>query len=79
MIYMVAYAFGSELWASWSENLGRWPVLQLSLFLVNVWEIPCALALNFSIIIDFRFLGGLSPAGGSMILGLIADMWDADD
>lgn len=35
MIFLVAYAFGSELWAPWSEELGRWPVLQLSLFLVN--------------------------------------------
>ncbi len=79
MIYLVAYAFGSELWAPWSEDLGRWPILQLSLFLVNVWEIPCALAPNFSTIIGFRFLGGLSSAGGSVTLGLIADMWDADD
>lgn len=79
MIYLVAYAFGSELWAPWSEDLGRWPVLQLSLFLVNVWEIPCAVAPNFSTIIGFRFLGGLSSAGGSVTLGLIADMWDADD
>ena len=79
MIYLVAYAFGSELWAPWSEDLGRWPVLQLSLFLVNVWEIPCALAPNFSTIIGFRFLGGLSSAGGSVTLGLIADMWYADD
>ena len=79
MIYLVAYAFGSELWAPWSEDLGRWPVLQLSLFLVNVWEIPCALAPNYSTIIGFRFLGGLSSAGGSVTLGLIADMWDADD
>ena len=79
MIYLVAYAFGSELWAPWSEDLGRWPVLQLSLFLVNIWEIPCALAPNYSTIIGFRFLGGLSSAGGSVTLGLIADMWDADD
>lgn len=79
MIYLVAYAFGSELWAPWSEDLGRWPVLQLSLFLVNIWEIPCALAPNFSTIIGFRFLGGLSSAGGSVTLGLIADMWKADD
>ena len=29
------YAFGCELWAPWSEELGRWPILQLSLCLVN--------------------------------------------
>lgn len=35
MVFLIAYAFGCELWAPWSEELGRWPVLQLSLFLVN--------------------------------------------
>jgi len=79
MIFLVAYAFGCELWAPWSEDLGRWPILQLSLFLVNVWQIPCALAPNFSPIIAFRFLGGLSSAGGSVTLGMVADLWEADD
>ena len=31
MIFLVAYAFGCELWAPWSEEIGRWPVLQASL------------------------------------------------
>lgn len=74
MIFLVAYAFGCELWAPWSEDLGRWPILQLSLLLVNIWQIPCALAPNFSTIIGFRFLGGLSSAGGSVTLGMVADM-----
>ncbi len=79
MIFLVAYAFGSELWAPWSEELGRWPVLQLSLFLVNIWQIPAGLAPNFGTIIVARFLGGISSAGGSVTLGMVADMWEADD
>ncbi|KAI9846800.1 MAG: hypothetical protein M1837_003649 [Sclerophora amabilis] len=79
MIFLVAYGFGSELWAPWSEDLGRWPILQLSLFLVNIWQIPCALAPNFGTIVVGRFLGGLSSAGGSVTLGMVADMWEADD
>ena len=75
MIFLVAYAFGCELWAPWSEEIGRWPVMQASLFLVNVWQIPCALAPNFNTIIAFRFLGGLSSAGGSVTLGMIADLY----
>lgn len=35
MIYLVAYSFGCELWAPWSEEFGRKPILQLSLTLVN--------------------------------------------
>lgn len=79
MVFLVAYAFGCELWAPWSEELGRWPVLQLSLFLVNIWQIPCALAPNFATIIIGRFLGGLSSAGGSVTLGMVADMWEPGD
>lgn len=79
MVFLVAYAFGSELWAPWSEELGRWPVLQLSLFFVNIWQIPAALAPNFGTIVVARFLGGISSAGGSVTLGMVADMWEADD
>ena len=78
-IFLITYAFGCELWAPWSEEFGRWPILQLSLFLVNIWQIPVALAPNFGTILGFRALGGLSTAGGSVTLGMIADMWEPDN
>ncbi|OLN81721.1 putative transporter C794.04c-like protein 3 [Colletotrichum chlorophyti] len=78
MIFLVLYAFGCELWAPWSEEFGRWPVLQLSLFLVNVWQLPVALAPNFATIMVGRALGGLSSAGGSVTLGMIADLFESD-
>ncbi|KAL4882258.1 major facilitator superfamily domain-containing protein [Aspergillus karnatakaensis] len=79
MIFLVAYAFGCELWAPWSEEFGRWPIMQLSLTFMNIWQLPCALAPNFATMIVGRFLGGLSLAGGSVTLGMTADMWEADD
>lgn len=79
MIFLVTYAFGCEIWAPWSEEYGRWPVMQLSLFLVNIWQIPNALAPNFGTIVVCRALGGLSSAGGSVTLGITADMWEPDD
>ncbi|KAL4862153.1 hypothetical protein BDV12DRAFT_179186 [Aspergillus spectabilis] len=79
MIFLVAYAFGCELWAPWSEEFGRWPIMQLSLTFMNIWQIPCALAPNFGTMVVGRFLGGLSLAGGSVTLGMTADMWEADD
>ncbi|CZT51792.1 related to multidrug resistant protein [Rhynchosporium secalis] len=79
MIFLVLYAFGCELWAPWSEELGRWPILQLSLLLVNIWQIPVAVAPNFATILIGRALGGISSAGGSVTLGMIADMWEADN
>lgn len=78
MIFLVTYAFGCELWAPWSEELGRKPILQASLFLVNIWQIGAGLAPNFGALLVFRALGGLSSAGGSVTLGMIADMWDSD-
>jgi hypothetical protein len=79
MVFLVLYAFGCELWAPWSEELGRWPVLQLSLFLVNIWQLPVALAPNFGTVMAGRALGGLSSAGGSVTLGMVADMWESDE
>ncbi|KAL4741558.1 major facilitator superfamily domain-containing protein [Aspergillus similis] len=79
MIFLVLYAFGCELWAPWSEELGRKPILQASLFLVNIWQLPVALAPNFASIMVGRALGGLSSAGGSVTLGMIADLWEADE
>lgn len=78
-IYLITYAFGCELWAPWSEELGRKWVLQASLFLTNIWQIPVALAPNFGTIIVCRALGGLSTAGGSVTLAMVADMWEADN
>lgn len=56
MIYLVFYSFGCELWAPWSEEFGRWPILQLSLSLINIWEIPAALAPNWGTIVVARAL-----------------------
>ncbi|EDU41651.1 ProP Permease of the major facilitator superfamily [Pyrenophora tritici-repentis] len=78
-IFLITYAFGCELWAPWSEELGRWPILQLSLFFVNIWQIPVAIAPNFGTILAFRALGGLSTAGGSVTLAMVADMWEPDN
>ena len=78
-LFLVTYAFGCELWAPWSEELGRWPTQQLSLFLVNIWQIPSALAPNFGTLLVARGLGGLSTAGGSVTLGVIADMYHPED
>lgn len=56
MIYLVLYSFGCELWAPWSEEFGRWPILQLSMFLINIWQIPAGLAPNFGALIVARGL-----------------------
>lgn len=66
-------------WAPWSEELGRWPVLQISLALVNLCCLCVGVAPNFATVLAFRCLGGLFSAGGSVTLGIVADMYHADD
>ncbi|KAL1296838.1 hypothetical protein AAFC00_004461 [Neodothiora populina] len=78
MVYLLMYSFGCELWAPWSEEFGRWPILQLSMFLINIWQLPAALAPNWGSIVVARALGGLSTAGGSVTLGLIADLYEPE-
>ncbi|KAK8066808.1 MFS multidrug transporter [Apiospora hydei] len=68
-----------ELWAPWSEEIGRWPTQQASLFLVNIWQISSALSPTFGGVIASRILGGLSTSGGSVTLGVIADMYRPED
>ncbi|KAK5626648.1 hypothetical protein RRF57_002363 [Xylaria bambusicola] len=75
-IFLITYAFGCELWAPWSEEIGRKIVLQSSLFLVNICCLPVALApQGMTSIIVGRAFGGLFSAGGSVTLGMVADMF----
>jgi MFS family permease len=78
-LFLITYAFGCELWAPWSEEFGRKMVLQISLFLVNVFCLPVALAKNINTVLACRSLGGLASAGGSITLGIVADMYHAED
>ncbi|KAJ5704170.1 MFS general substrate transporter [Penicillium malachiteum] len=78
MAYLVTYSIGCELWAPWSEEFGRWPILQLSMFLINIWQFIAAWAPNWGSIVVARALGGISTAGGSVTLGLIADVYEPD-
>ncbi|KAI4595378.1 hypothetical protein KJ359_007053 [Pestalotiopsis sp. 9143b] len=77
-IFLITYAFGCELWAPWSEEFGRRWILQASLLLVNLCCIPVGLAPNYTVVVVFRALGGLFSAGGSITLGIVADMYTAD-
>jgi len=56
MIYLIFYSFGCELWAPWSEEFGRWPILMLSELLIIIWTLPQALAPNFNSILAGRAL-----------------------
>lgn len=46
---------------------------------LSVWQILAALAPNFATVIVARGLGGLSSAGGSVTLGMVADLYDPNE
>ncbi|KAI1493632.1 major facilitator superfamily domain-containing protein [Biscogniauxia mediterranea] len=80
-VFLVTYAFGCELWAPWSEEFGRVAVLQASLFLVNICCLPVVFASpnGFTSILVGRAFGGLFSAGGSVTLGMVADLFGSDN
>ncbi|KAJ3577351.1 hypothetical protein NPX13_g3220 [Xylaria arbuscula] len=78
-VFLITYAFGCELWAPWSEEIGRKAVLQTSLLLVNICCLPVGLApQGMTSVIIGRAFGGLFSAGGSVTLGMVADMFPPD-
>ncbi|GAP89799.1 putative multidrug resistant protein [Rosellinia necatrix] len=72
----ICYAFGCVLWAPWSEDFGRRPIIQSSLILVNIWSTVVLVAPDFPTTATARALGGLSTAGGSVTFGMVADIYD---
>lgn len=44
----------------------------------SVWSLACALAPNFHSLVIFRVLQGFSSAGGSVTLGIVADMFEPE-
>lgn len=77
--FLILYGFGCELWAPWSEEYGRFWVMQLSLGTVNIWQILAGASTSWSMVLAARLLGGLCSAGGSVTLGMVADMFDPED
>jgi MFS family permease len=77
--FLITYAIGCELWAPFSENFGRWWVMQMSLFFINLWQPLAGASTSWSMVLAARVLGGFSTAGGSVTLGMVADMFDPDE
>jgi MFS family permease len=77
--FLILYGIGCELWAPFSEEYGRFWIMQLSLGTVNIWQILAGASTKWSMVLTARLLGGLCSAGGSVTLGMVADMFDPED
>lgn len=73
LTFLCAYAVGCELWAPWSEELGRWPTQQLSLLLVNIWQFPCAYAPNYAVRPSFVLSPPPSPSFAFAVVVVIPE------
>lgn len=58
--FLIPYAFGCELWAPWSEELGRHWVMQISLLCVNISIVICLTAQSLGQMFLGRVIGGKS-------------------
>lgn len=77
MAFLISYAFGCELWAPWSEGLGRKWLMQASMALVILFTGVIPASHSFSTVMVLRILTGFATAGGSLTLGVAADMYEA--
>lgn len=75
MAFLMSYAFGCELWAPWSEELGRKWLMQASMALVILFTAVIPSSPNFATVLALRILTGFATAGGSLTLGVAADMY----
>ena len=73
-LFVLGYAFGPMVWAPMSEipQIGRNPVYIGTLVVFVIFQVPTALAVNFGMLLAFRFLTGFigSPSlatGGASI------------
>lgn len=73
-LFVAGYGVGPLIWAPMSEipQIGRNPVYILTLFIFVVLQVPTALAVNFGMLLAFRFITGFvgSPVlatGGASI------------
>ncbi len=78
-LFVAGYGIGPMLWAPMSEipQIGRNPIYIGTLFVFVVFQVPTALAVNFAMLLCFRFLTGFigSPVlaiGGASISDLFA-------
>jgi DHA1 family multidrug resistance protein-like MFS transporter len=59
-------------------DYGRLPTHIIAVFLMGIFQIPCAFAPNYATLVCFRFLAGFCCAVTFNSVGIISDMWDPD-
>ncbi|VUC35884.1 unnamed protein product [Clonostachys rosea] len=75
-VFLVGYIFGPLVFAPLSESLGRQRLLQVAFFAYTGFNLGCSLAPNWTSLLIFRLLAGISGSAPlSIVPGVIADMY----
>lgn len=53
--------------------------MQISLGSVNLWQILAGASSSWNMVLAARVLGGVCSAGGSVTLGMVADMFEPEE
>lgn len=69
---LIGLGLGQLFWGPWSDRIGRKKPLVLSLLLFIFSSMMCAVTYNIHLLIVWRFLQGISGAGGSVLSRSIA-------
>lgn len=74
-IFLYGFALGAIVFTPLSEDYGRWPVQVVTISLMAILQLPCALAPNYGFLVAFRFLAGFFAASAFNSVGIISDLW----
>lgn len=78
-IYLYGVAVGAVILTPLSEDYGRVPTHFVACAIVGIAQIPCAFAPNYACLVIFRFIAGFAGAVTFNSVGIISDMWEAED
>lgn len=78
-IFLFGFALGPIVVAPVSEDYGRRPILLLSVLVVGLCQIPCALAGSIALMLPFRFVAGFFAATTFNAVGVVGDLWAPAD
>ncbi|PWN39962.1 MFS general substrate transporter [Ceraceosorus guamensis] len=78
-VFLYGFAVGAVVTTPVSEDYGRRPTVFGFSLLLAIFQIPCALAPNFATVVAFRLLSGFVASVAFTSVGVINDLFEADN
>lgn len=78
-IYLYGLSAGPVFLAPLSEDYGRYRTHTISILIVALTQIPCALSQNLGLLLPFRYIAGVFGAVVYNSVGTVADLWTEEE